>query len=50
MVPWNTVFLTYCDPVIVISIEVNEWDERVPLDVCPLHQKWKALCHSEHLR
>lgn len=34
--PWNTVFLTYCDPVIVISIEIDEWDCCVPLNVYTL--------------
>ena len=49
ILPWNTVFLIYCDPVIVISIEIDEWDNRVSLIVYPRQQKWKALCHSEHL-
>jgi len=44
----NTVFLTYCDPFILISIEMDESVNCVPLNVYPLYQKWKALCHSEH--
>jgi hypothetical protein len=48
ILPWNTVFVMYCGPVIVISIEMDEWDSCVPLNVYTLCQKWKPLCHSEH--
>jgi hypothetical protein len=49
ILPWNSVFVTYCDPVIVTSIEMDESDNCVTVNVYPLQQKWKALCHSEHL-
>jgi hypothetical protein len=48
ILPWNAVFLTYYDPAILISIQMDESDNCVPLNVYLLCKKWKALCHSEH--